>query len=115
MDTKTWALEMRREAEKLLKAADVLEGKTTSEQISTYSQNSQAKVAIKGKRGLPPKISGVTRLEQLTNLLKDGPLAFNEIVEAGIPRGTASSLMTNDNGFTKDSVGRWILKDNLSI
>ncbi len=82
------------EAEALNKAADILAG-LRSESKSTYS--------------IKPIKKEIPRSVQLRNFMtKSGPLHLKDIlVNSGIPRGTATTLLHERNGYRKTSDGRW--------
>lgn len=119
MDVQNIAQELRKKADILIKAAEVLEGKMDSNQIQFPIPSPaifQAPSSIPIQNSFIPKssIPAVgTRKDQLISLLKKhGAMTMNEIVNTGIPKGTASAVMTEANGFKRDQFGKWILTLN---
>lgn len=107
MDTKTLAQQFRQEAAKLLKAADALEGKLTSSQPRSSPQVN----LFSAQRELAVTPSGPTRLDQIKSLIRsNGPMKIADLVANGVPRGTASSLVKESNGFKRDDQARWSLR-----
>lgn len=49
-----------------------------------------------------------TRIEEIKDLIREhGPLTLKEVIGFGIPRGTASTQMTEKTGFVKVGDDRW--------
>jgi len=101
MNTSELSKKLREEARKLLKAADVLDGKNDADIEVVNSADS--KEAVKGFRG--------TRVEQITALIKKhGPLLQKDVVRFGnIPRGTVGATLSAKYGFKKNEEGKWSL------
>ena len=53
-----------------------------------------------------------TRIEEIKDLIREhGPLTLKEVIGFGIPRGTASTQMTEKTGFVKVGEDRWGLPE----
>lgn len=119
MNPKAMALKLRDQAAKMIKAAEALEeisflssDEHTSNNSTDFSNYTVRIPAPPSDRvnpwNLVHKDSG-SRIDQLRNLLSHNPMTLSQIVNSGIPKGTASALMTEKNGFRKDFLtGKWI-------
>lgn len=95
------AARLNGQAKKLVEAAMVLRGdnNTSSKQSVSYTVSS-----LSGSAVISPN-----RMIQLKDFLKSrGAMKTGEIIKGSeIPRGTVSALLREENGFIKDSQGRW--------
>lgn len=128
MNTKLMAKQLREQAHKLILAAEALEAieiefnDTYNNDYLSYEskffntmgsykktcQNTEAINDSLQSWSFATTTEKLTRLELLKSILKDKALSLNEIVDLGIPKGTASSLMTEKSGFKKNHLGKWL-------
>lgn len=103
----------------LREQADQMElaGKTLSEAAAKIREAADVLEILSSQHGSVSGISpqpGTTRKEQLREwLLAHGPMRRKDVLDrCGLPLGTSSVLLKEENGFTKDVEGRWyVLED----
>ncbi|MCM2280465.1 MAG: hypothetical protein NDI61_01310 [Bdellovibrionaceae bacterium] len=106
------AEKLRAEATKLSKAADLL-----FKAAAVLDGNASAETNFKAETAetqpqLPIETKG-TREDQVRELLtKQGPLRAIDVIRAGIPRGTATTILSEKKGFRKTEDGRWFYPGN---
>lgn len=98
---RTEAAKLSHNAEQLLMAAKILEGSIPEASSS---------LAVETTTSSPP----LTRKEQVRALVdKYGSLSVNEVVnEHGVPRGTASNILSEKNGYKRDEEGKWFYSED---
>jgi hypothetical protein len=105
---RTQARRLQAAAEKLLEAADILDG---GEQNTPLLASTLGNQLSSDEAEIAP-----SRREQIIHLLQaQGPMRSKDIMDrTGIPRGTIGFVLRDKDTFDQDNMERWFLKKDLS-